>query len=382
MSTTQAESRSTASASTDRPLRVVHLVSTLNIGGLEKVVYDLVRLADPDRQTVNVICLGEVGALGGDFEAQGIAVEGLHVINRGTLRSVRALMRRLRDLRPDVLHTHNITPHFVGGLAARLAWVPVVVHTKHGRNYPEIRRKVLVNRFASWLSDRVVPVSGDAADVAIQIEKVPESKVEVIRNGIDLDLFPQAPRPIRGTVRRAIHVARLIYPTKDQNTLLKAVRLVADVEPNFVLDIVGDGPHRQFLENLSTELNLGKHLNFLGFRSDVHQLLAAAEFFVLSSVKEGLSITLLEAMATGLPIVATRVGGNPEVVADGETGLLAPVGNPEALAEAMLTLLRDPQRADQMGAAGRQRVEEHFDLRKVAGRYDALYRSLLARSRR
>jgi sugar transferase (PEP-CTERM/EpsH1 system associated) len=360
------------------PIHVVHLVSTLNIGGLEKVVYDLVRVADRTRLTARVICLGEIGALAGDFAKLEIPVEALNLADRRPWITVPRLVRRLRHLRPDVLHTHNPMPHLVGAVAARLSGVPVVVHTKHGRNYPGVRRKVFLNRALSWLTDRIVPVSHNAAEVALNTERIPPEKVEVIWNGIDTERFAYMHRPPRETTRRAVHVARLSQESKDQVTLLRAVRLVADCEPNFILDIVGDGPDRQRLEQLCDELCLQDHLRFHGFRDDVHTFLGTAEFFVLSSVTEGLSLTLLEAMATGLPIVATDVGGNAEVVIHGETGLIVPARSPEALANAMLELLRKPGNTDQMGLAARRRAEEQFDLRRAAACYDALYRELMA----
>jgi sugar transferase (PEP-CTERM/EpsH1 system associated) len=366
---------------TPKALRVVHLVSTLNIGGLEKVVYDLARLADADRVEVRVLCLGEFGALAQDFRDKGIRVESLGVLGKGTIRAVPALARWLRQVRPEVLHTHNPAPHLIGALAAKWAGVPVVVHTKHGRNYPGEFRKVWSNRIASWFTDRLVAVSEDAATVSTDIEHVPADKVSVILNGIDLDQFAPVSNAAATTLR-AIHVGRLIYPAKDQKTLLRSVRLVVDEVPDFALDLVGDGPHRDMMETLCRELDLQANVRFLGFRSDVHQLLSQSHLFVLSSQQEGLSITLLEAAATGLPIVATRVGGNPEVVADGQTGLLVPPEDPAAMAQAILQLIREPELARQMGRAGRQRVEERFDLRKVVARYEDLYFELLARKRR
>ncbi len=361
----------------DNRVRVVHLVLGLSIGGLEQVVYDLVRGTDRNRFDVRVLCLGEIGEWGPRFAALDVPVEALGAMKLGTLGRVIAVARRLWELRPDVLHTHNPAPHLVGALAACLCQAPLVVNTKHGRNYPHIRKWVLANRLAAWLSCKVVAVSQDAADVALKIEKVPQHKVDVIRNGIDLEKFPLARRPPRERQRRAIHVARISYSSKDQRTLLKAVRIVADQQPEFVLDIVGDGPDRADLETLCDKLNLRSHVNFLGFRDNVGQILSRAEFFVLSSVTEGISITLLEAAATGLPIVATHVGGNPEVTIHGETGLLVPPRSPEALAQAMLEMLKDSNLARRMGIAGRRRVERQFDLKRSVARYEELYLSLL-----
>jgi glycosyltransferase involved in cell wall biosynthesis len=327
---------------------------------------------------VRVLCLQEMGTLAGRLEALGVPVESLDCPGLPKVRTLFRLTRRLSTLRPDVLHTHNPTPHLFGSLAGRLLGVPAIVHTKHGRNYPDRFRAVSVNRLASALTHTIVPVSDDAACVARQAEGVAPRKLTVIRNGIDLEKFPlPAPRGA-ATGKHAIHVARL-NPVKDQKTLLQAIRFVVRVEPNFRLDLVGDGPAATELLALRDELSLGDCVHFLGYRQDVSSLLAGADLFLLSSLKEGISLTLLEAMATGLPIVATDVGGNREVVAHGETGLLVPPRSPEALAGAILSLIQDPNRARAMGTAGRRRVEDHFDLRQVVATYEELYRSCLTR---
>jgi sugar transferase (PEP-CTERM/EpsH1 system associated) len=366
-------------AAAGRPVGVVHLVLSLNVGGLEKVVYDLVRHLDRDRFSTRVVCLEEIGAWGARFEERGIPVESLACRGCKTPGRVVALARRLRELQPAILHTHNPAPHLVGAVAARIGGVPFVVNTKHGRNYPGCRKWVWANRVAAWFSDKVVPVSDDAASVAVQIEKVPARKIEVIRNGIELSRYGAERREREADRRRAIHVARLDCSSKDQRTLLRAVRIVVDAVKGFQLEIVGDGPDRADLESLCDALGLREHVAFLGFRDDVHDLLKQAEFFVLSSVTEGISLTLLEAAASGLPIVATAVGGNAEVVDAGVTGLLVPPRCPQSLADAMLELLREPQRAERMGMAGRRRIEEKFDLRSTVASYENLYAALLSR---
>jgi sugar transferase (PEP-CTERM/EpsH1 system associated) len=357
-------------------VRVVHLVSSLNIGGLEMVVLNLARYHDQARFDVRVLCLQEKGALAPRVEALGVPVESLDCPDLARGRTVLRLTRRLSALRPHVIHTHNPNPHVFGSVAAWGAGVAVLVHTKHGRNYPDQFRAVLMNRLATCLSSCIVPVSEDAAQVARDVERVPRGKLLVIRNGIDLARFPAACRPRAATACRAIHVARL-HPVKDQATLLRATRRVVDAEPGFRLDVVGDGPAGKDVQALADELGLSGHVRFLGFRDDVADLLAEADFFVLSSVTEGISLTLLEAMATGLPVVATDVGGNREVVAHGRTGLLVPARSPEPLAEAILRLVRNPETTRQMGAAARRRVEQEFDLRRVVARYEQLYLALL-----
>lgn len=367
--------RPRSSSTPRRPISVVHMVLSVNIGGLEKVVYDLVRSVDRRRFPARILCLSEVGALGPAFEKIGVPVESLGVHDQGPLRGIRAAARRLRELRPDILHTHNSVPHLVGAPAGWLGGVPVVVHTRHGRHLFKGWKERLANGLASRLTRHVVAVSNDAADVARKCDRIPEEKLDIIWNGIDLDEHP-ASRGIARRGSRAIHVARLEETVKDQSTLLRAVRIVADAEPQFAIDIVGDGPSRAALEALCDELRLRRHVHFLGPRHDVRKLLEQSCLFALSSTSEGLSISVLEAMAAGLPVVATDVGGNPEVVIHGETGLLVPARSPEKLAAAVLELWRDFQRAERMGQAGRVRVEEHFDLRRVAAKYEALYSRL------
>ena len=218
-----------------RPIRVVHLVLALNFGGLEKVVYDLVRFADHERFSTQVLCLGEIGALGAAFESAGVRVESLGIHGTGVVRCMRAVARRLRELKPDVLHTHNAAAHIVGAPAAKLSGVPVVVQTRHGMHRMTGWKSGMGNRLATWLTHRMVAVSSSTADVARAVDRIPNVRLEIIRNGVDLDLYRQrsgAPRTYSG---KAIHAARLDHTTKDQRTLLRAVRLVVDEEPDFRL---------------------------------------------------------------------------------------------------------------------------------------------------
>jgi sugar transferase (PEP-CTERM/EpsH1 system associated) len=363
----------------DNRVRVVHLVLTLNIGGLEKVVYDLVRSTDARKYEVRVVCLEEVGALGPAFEAIGVPVESLDVHGNGIWRGLSSLTRRLRELRPDVLHTHNPSSHVFGAPAAWMVGVPAILYTRHGQHRQATWRARFGNQLATKLTDCVVAVSEDAAGVARLDDGVTDQKLEIIHNGIDLERFWPTTDRGNGARYRAVHVARLENAIKDQVTLLNAVKQVAVAEPLFHLEIVGDGPSRQELEALCEDLQIADHVTFRGSRDDVRDCLARAGLFVLSSVTEGLSISILEAMATGLPVVATRVGGNPELVRHDTNGLLVPARDPQALAKAILELVKEPEKAARMGNAGRRLVEEEFDLRHVAARYESLYRTILKR---
>jgi glycosyltransferase involved in cell wall biosynthesis len=348
---------------------VVHVTLGLGVGGQEKLLVELARHADRARFDLRVVCLGGRGALAPDLEGCGAPVEALAEpdgLRPGIVLRLAGLFRRWRA---DVVHTHDNRPLVYGAPAARLARVPQVIHTRHyGRIAHISRRQGLLEAAGARLTDRFICVSRDSAAAAVA-QGVPARKVGTIWNGIDLTRFAYAgPRP----GGPAVLVARL-SPEKDIPTLLRAAAQVVRAEPAFRLEIAGDGPCRPELQRLAAELEFGERVRFLGEIRDVPGLLARAGLFVLSSLTEGISLTLLEAMARGLPVVATRVGGNPEVVADAATGLLVPPGNPEALAEAVLSVWRDPGRGRELGLAGRRRVEQNFEVRGMVSRYEALY---------
>jgi glycosyltransferase involved in cell wall biosynthesis len=275
-----------------------------------------------------------------------------------------------------MLHTHNPGSHRVGVPARLLARVPHLVHTKHGRNHPGDPVAVARNRRLARFTSVVVAVSEDAARVARDVERIPAAKVRVIHNGVELG-EPVDPAAWSTWTPRGITVARL-DPVKDQPTMLRATRRVVAVLPEFRLDIVGDGPERRNLESLARDLALTANVLFHGDRRDVQLLLRRPQVFLLSSITEGISLTLLEAMAAGLPAVATDVGGNREVVAPEVTGILVPPAQPGLLAEAVTALCRNPARASELGAAGRRQVESRFSLGEMVRRYAELYEEVCA----
>lgn len=361
------------------PWDVIHCVFSIAIGGQEVVILSLAGRANRSLFTPRVLCLEGTGELGPRFKAAGIPVDVLDHGDGSGIATLVAMRRYLRARRPAILHTHNPTPHQFGALARMVTDIPVLIHTKHGRNQLLTRKGRRLERFAGQVTDAVVAVSLDAAEVARTVERVPPDRIRVIRNGIDVAAITPAPPTSKGW--HVVHVARL-NTVKDQTTLLHAARLVLGHQPAFRLDIVGDGEQREELERLSAELGLGSAVRFHGYQADVQPFLAGVDAFVLSSVSEGIALTLLEAMAAALPVVATDVGGNREVVIPGETGYLVPARDPEALARALITLLSDPARATSFGAAGRARVASEFTLDATVAAYEALYLELLERRAR
>lgn len=379
MTTSPADRAHAAARST--PVRVVHLVTTLEFGGLEKIVLDLIRRRRAELFDERIICVGAPGALAPRFVEQGVSVESVARASDWFVGRVFRLARRLRELDTDVLHTHNPGPHLHGAFAAKLGGVPVLIHTKHGRNRVRRRSVRMLNRLAARFSDVIVAVSDETARVSRDIERVPASKVRTILNGIDVDHFayrgPRAGRPDF----RAVTVGRL-DPVKDQATLLRAVRLALDAGKPIRVDIVGDGPLRAELEGLRRELGLEQHVRFLGFQGDVRPFISGADVFVLPSLSEGIPLTLLEGMALGLPAVATDVGGNSEVIVDGQSGYLVQPGNPGVLAEALCRFQGDEQAIETFGKAARARVVDRFGLEGMVRQYEALYLDCLERAGR
>lgn len=363
-----------------QPLPVMQLALSLKTGGLERLVLDLLRQGTEMGVEYSLCLLEEEGDLAHQAHALGVPV---HVLDKrpgldfAVVPRLRAL---LRQTGARVLHAHNQAPGFYGGLAARWAGRPQIF-TRHGASYGMDRSWRWISALAAHLSRYTVCVGSDALAVARREDRLPARRLRLIYNGVDTELF--RPDPIRRAAARAelglaaghktiISVGR-ISAEKDYATLLQAL---AALPPAWRLVLVGDGPELDNLRRLAAQLGLGERARFLGRRTDVERLLGAADLFALSSLSEGVSVALLEAMAMALPVVATAVGGTPEVVVDGLTGRLLEPGRPHELARALMETLDDPGRAAARGQAGRRRVEERFSLRAMAAAYAELYREV------
>lgn len=357
---------------------ILHIVISLATGGLEKFVLDLVRANQAQYEHV-IVCLEQLGELADTSVADSISLN----MPPGLRLSVAFELAKIaHEKKAVVIHTHNEKAQFYGALAGLLTRVPVV-HTKHGKNSTDWR-SVVRNNMAARFCKKVVAVSNDAAVQCVEDEKIPAGKVMTILNGVDLTRFSRVIEHAEARCQLGIDpsvpvigiVARLAL-IKDHANLLAACHLIKAANHSFNLLIVGDGPLRSELEQLTASLGLEGCVIFTGSRSDIPELMQAMDVFVLSSRSEGVSLTLIEAMACEIPIVATAVGGNPEVVKEGETGFLVPAQNPVAFAEKIIHLLADPVLRQQFGIAGRQRAETEFSLSRAADQYVKLYHSIL-----
>jgi sugar transferase (PEP-CTERM/EpsH1 system associated) len=356
------------------------------VGGLQKVV---VRLVDRFRGRMDHLVLTPAGD--GPLRPRfGPGVDVIALAERpgspklNTLRMARVF----RAWRPDVVHTRNWTC-IDAVLGARLAGVPVVIHGEHGREAgdPEgrnaLRRRV--RRLLAPLVTEFVAVSQDLARWLVEDVGVPAAKVTQIYNGVDTEAFSpadkEAARRTLGIRDGAVVIGTVgrLDPVKDHRGLLEAFGRTAR-HPQAQLVVVGDGPCRAELEQVGRRLGLDGRVLMLGERQDVARILRALDVFALPSLGEGISNALLEAMASGLPVIATRVGGNPELVDDGVTGTLVSPRSAEALAAAFDRYLSDPALIRKHGEAGRQRALRDFSLDRMFGAYDSLYSRLLARA--
>ncbi len=354
--------------------RVCHVSLTLRTGGLERLLVEYARRHDQARFELEFVTLTDAGTPAEDIERAECRVWSLES-EVGKLKKLRALVRIFRERQFDVVHTHNPFPHIYASIAAKCAGTPVVIQTRHGRHKSENWKQRLLYGTANLLSDEVVAVSDDAAELCSEFGPLDANKITRIWNGIDIDRFDYH-GPL--DCPHAISVGRLV-PEKDFATLLEAIPMVLTQLPDFRLRIVGSGPERANLEQIIEDQNLQEAVELLGERQDVPDLLASSGLYISSSVTEGISLTLLEAMAVGLPTIATRVGGSPEIVADGQTGYIVEPSDATALAQAIVRLCKNSRDWRDMGEAGRRRVERHFSIEGMISKYEDLYVRALSR---
>ena len=369
----------------NRELTVCHLLLTLNMGGAEVLAARLARKLSHKHRFV-FICLDEQGAIGEQLSREGFPV---HVVGRRPgvdLRCAQRLGQVIRRAGVDLIHCHQYAPFFYGSLS-RLGFDRTpVIFTEHGRNQPDYpkRRRILANRFLLRRSDRVVGVGRAVCQALVQNEGIPEERVELVYNGIDLNGFCPSELErvaVRTELRLAakdfvmILVARLHW-LKDHATALKALAHAVKDNSNMKLVLVGDGPEAEKISALVSQLGLQPFVRSLGWRSDVGRLCGAADLVLLTSISEGIPLTLIEGMNVSLPVLATDVGGVGEVVEDGRTGFLVPAGDDHALAEKMLLLAENEPLRRQMGERGRQRASTMFSESRMLDEYSTIYNEL------
>ena len=378
---------------TSGPPLVAHIIFRLAIGGLENGLVNLINQMPVNRYRHAIVCLTKYTEFRSRVRRPDVQLFALHKKEGKDFAMYLRLWRVLRELRPDIVHTRNLGTLDCQFVAA-VAGVRHRIHGEHGWDVVDLhgtsKKYRLLRRASRLVVHRYIPMSKHLGGWLQQQIGVPESKITQIYNGVDTMRFrcrsgPRAPLPLDGFAPPGTvvigHVGRL-SPVKDQLTLVRAfIHLLETSDAarqRLRLVLIGDGPLMGEAASLLEQAGASHFACLPGSSENVAELLRGFDIFVLPSLNEGISNTILEAMATGLPVVATNVGGNPELVMDGETGRLCPPAQPAAMADVLRAYIDDPELVLNHGRAGRARAESLFSLRAMVGRYGEVYDTVLA----
>lgn len=367
-----------------RPLRCLFLITSMPVGGAETLLVNLLRRLDRAWIVPEVACLKTPGPLGETIAGE-IPVHSGLLSCKWDVRVLARLCRLIRRRRIDAVVTVGAGDKmFWGRLAARLARVPVIVSALHSTGWPDGVGRL--NRALTPITDGFIAVADSHADYLRVHEGFPAARVHVIRNGVDCERFRPDPTA-SARVRRELGIpdnapvagiVAALRPEKNHQMLLRVAAELRPRHPRLRWLIVGDGPERSMLRSVTSRLGLADRVHFLGTRHDTPRLLPALDLFVLGSLNEASPVSILEAAACGLPVVATDVGSVAETVADGVTGYLVPARDDSAMAGAIERLLFDPEARRRMGDAGRAAVKADASLDAMVRGYETLLHALYA----
>jgi glycosyltransferase involved in cell wall biosynthesis len=374
--TSEYEAETTALLSAPGPQKVMHVTWSLVAGGSEMYAFTIASNLDPALYSSAICAVDQGGALEAEVKREGIPY---FVMNRRQgieLGLMWRLFKLFRKARARVIHTHHFNQLFYSALAAKLLGARVI-HTEHSVECFKRKRLRVALRVLSVFCHRVIAIGDDGARVLLEDVGIPKSKLEIIRAGVDASAFCESRKEARAALgldnsARVVAIVARLFPEKNHIMLLRAFAEVSAKVEGARLLIVGEGSEREAILKEIERLGLEDCVEVMGVRRDVARILAASDAFALSSDREGLPIAVLEAMAAARPVVATSVGDLPSVVRDGETGRVVPPRDPSAFAEALIDVLADGERAEEMGARGRRLVQD-FGLRAMIDRYESLY---------
>jgi sugar transferase (PEP-CTERM/EpsH1 system associated) len=375
-----------------RPL-ILHVVFRFAVGGLENGVVNLINRMSANAWRHGIIALTDVSeSFCSRLKREDITCIALGKPPGHLIPLYPRLVRIFREQRPAIVHTRNLAA-LEAVVPAWFAGVPVRIHGEHGRDFSDIdgrkRRYKLVRQLYRPFVHQYVALSHDLENYLTSSVGVPSDRVEHIYNGVDSERFrnPVGTRiavdgsPFNDPSLFVVGTVGRLDPVKDQTSLVRAFARALAMSPGAAqrlrLVLVGDGPLREEAEAIVRTAKIESLVWFAGERNDVPELMKGLDCFVLPSLAEGISNTILEAMSSGLPVIATRVGANADLMEEGLSGRLVPRGNPQAIAEELLAYSSQPRLARRHGHAGRQIVERRFSLDRMVGDYENLYRRLL-----
>ena len=365
--------------------KILFVNYSLDVGGIETLVLEICKRLDKDSFEPSVCAFVKNGKLQKEFEESGITVHLLEKDAGISFALPQRIYRLLKEQSIDIVHTQNPASWLYCILPARFAGVPLIhtVHTAADYYGRHVRRWIILEHLLSRFTKRIVTVAGSLATFMKEREKVPGHKISVIYNGIHAEKYDKmidvqkkkAELSLKDTDFVIGNVARF-YPNKNHELLVRSFKEVVNRMPHAKLLLAGEGPLKEHIQSLVQQMQLSGSVSLLGNRRDIPELLQVFDLFVLPSKREGFPIGLLEAMAAGLPVVASDVDGNGELVVNGSTGILIPSGDAKALTGTIISMAENKQRAREMGIKGKQRILEHFTFNKMMENYENLYRSV------
>lgn len=377
-------------------IQIIHVIHRLNVGGLENGLVNLINHLPADKYQHAIICLTESSDFKRRIHRNDVDVYELHKCDGKDIRIYWRLWILLRRLRPLIVHTRNLSA-LESGVVAAFAGVPIRIHGEHGRDiydlYGNNTKYKRLRRLCAPFIDQFIALSRDLEFWLKNEVGISPYKIVQLYNGVDTQRFhprsnrthdpKQFPSGFLSSDSIIIGTVGRLEPVKDQMTLLQAFLQLRKSAPMHSercrLVILGDGPLHSKIEQLLAQIDeqTRNYVWLAGSRDDVPDILRNFDIFVLPSLGEGISNTILEAMASGLPVVATRVGGNQELVQEGVTGCLVSAADPDEMANALLTYLDDPELGQKQGQAGRKRAEELYSLNTMMQSYQTVYDDLL-----
>lgn len=369
----------------DQPLRVAFIITSMPVGGAEMLLVNMLRRFASQRVVAEVVCLKEAGPLGDELRGH-VIVHSRLLANKYDVRVLPRLIALLRGRQFDAVVTVGAGDKmFWGRLAAWIAGVPAIASALHSTGWPDGVGRC--NRLLTPITDAFIAVADDHARFLREFERFPAERVCVVRNGVDTERFcpdGEAAAAVRRELGLSpnaplVGIVAALRPEKNHEMFVRVCRRIVDAGSDTHFLIVGDGPQRAEIERAIKCAGIAERVHLLGTRSDTPRLLAALDVFLLCSRNEASPVSILEALAAGVPVISTRVGSVAESVQPGETGLLVPVDDDAAMADQLLRLLVDPQRRQQMGAAGRRLVQRQGSLEAMTAGYARLLEALYSR---
>jgi len=366
-------------------IKIVHIVLDMDLGGLQRIVNQLINKTDRQIFRTYLCCLDRGGMfyehLQSDVTSKCILGRKPGPFDIGMLYK---LIRIIKDNRIDIVHSNNGCTLYAT-VAGKLSGVRGIIHTDHGRLIPDKQSTILEDRYSSCFIDRFVGVSSQLTEYLASVVKVNKKKLKTIVNGVDSAKFIPLSNEERIARRMSLGfspgtkiigtVCRL-DPIKNLRMLIECIPGIVRIIPDCQVIIVGDGPDKNSLKDIACQLNINSKITFLGAVEDVEKVMPILDLYVNTSLSEGTSMTILEAMSCGLPVVASAVGGNVSLI-DDSNGVLFPSGEAGSFREHVIEILRDPILMKAMGRRSRELVESRFSFDRVVEHYENLYRELM-----